>query len=102
MGWRDRDERFELHLTRRDGQRINRQPRAVTEVFELDNDKQREEIVGKHFVHMAAAAEGRTVRDHQRISEFSSWLPKYQLEIWHERFPHEPVMVSTSTRGWRD
>lgn len=102
MAWKDREQTYELHLARRDGRKIRNGPRPVTETFVLNDPEQRDKVVGKHFVYMAAAAEDRTVKPFQKVSDFHKWLPDYQIEIWHEKDRYDPVMVSTSTRGWPD
>ena len=94
--------KYELRLVRRDGQRVRRhQPSPVIETFDVNREL--DEVVGKHLVVMAAAAEGIKVpRPHQRVSEFAEWLPRYQIEVWRtDGYYREPLVVSTSTKGWR-
>ncbi|GEM_PF-6818924 len=95
-------DRYELRIARRDGREMRFEPRPVTEFFKLEDDREFEEVCGKHFIPLAAAAERVEVKPHQRVREFADWLGKYQLEIWHKDNPREPVAVSTSTHGWKD
>lgn len=100
MGWQNRD-RYELHLTRRDGKKMRHQPQPVIEEFELDREL--DQVVGKHFVWMAAAAEQIDLNPHRRVREMQNWLPQYQIEVWRAKGHWKaPEAVSTSTHGWRD
>lgn len=94
--------RYELRLSRRDGQKLDIQPHPVIEEFDLEHE--REKAVGQHFVHMAAAAENITswLTPWRKTWEFD-FLGKYQVEIWRtDGYWTEPEMVSTSTYGWPD
>lgn len=95
-------DRYELRIARRDGRELRHEPRPVVEFFTLERDYEFEEVAGKHFIPMAAAAERVEVKPHQRVREFADWLGQYQLEVWHEDNRYEPVAVSTSTHGWKD
>lgn len=102
MGWLSDDD-YDLYVTRRDGRDIrrDREPRPVRERFNPDNHEQLEETVGRHFVPMAAAAEGVDIPPtHQRLSELD-WLDNYQIEVWRtDGRLREPQVVSTATGRW--
>lgn len=94
--------RYELKLSRRDGQKLDHQPRSLVEEFDIEHE--REQIVGQHFVPMAAAAEGLSdwLTPWRKTWEFD-FLSKYQMEIWRtDGHWDEPEMVSTSTYGWQN
>lgn len=93
-------DRYELRLARRDGRELRFEPKPVVEVFYLERDYELEEVCGKHFIPMAAAAEQVEIKPWQRVREFD-WLGQYQLEVWHADYPREPRAVSTSTYGWK-
>lgn len=104
MGWLSEND-YEIRVSRRDGRpiRSDREPRPVVETFDLDDNRKVREIVGKHFVRMAACAEGEEVHSGMRIKQMQSWLPDYQCEIWRTwGGPREPELVSLSTEGWHD
>ncbi len=97
-----RRQRYELKLSRRDGRKLDHQPHPVVEEFDIEHE--REEIVGKHFVPMAAAAEDVTswLTPWRAVWEMD-FLSKYQVEIWEtDGYAKQPEMVSTSTHGWRN
>lgn len=95
-------QRYDLHLARRDGGRIHRKPHPVTETFNLDDDREVAETVGKHFVAMAAHAEEKHVAPYTRVSKLK-WLGEYQIEIWRSSgHSTSPDLISMSTHGWLD
>lgn len=94
--------RYELRLSRRDGEKLRHQPQPVVETFDLDREL--DKTVGKHFIPMAAAAEGQThkLQPHRKVWEFD-FLAQYQIEVWRTDGTFKaPEVVSTSTHGWRD
>lgn len=93
--------RYELRLSRRDGEKLRHQPHPVIEEFDLD--KELDKTVGEHFIPMAAAAEGEShkTQPHRKVWEFE-YLSQYQVEVWRtDGHWKEPERVSTSTEGWR-
>jgi len=95
---------YELHVTRRDSRKIpaSDRPHPVVEHIDLKDSEEVREVVGRHFVRMAAHAEDVTVKPHHHIHQLP-WLNEYQCEIWRTwGNPSEPEMVSFSTKGWYD
>lgn len=95
MGHRRRD-RYELRIARINGRALAHDPGPRTEMLDLDDDEEFQEICGLHFVPMACAAEGVPVYDRLQDMPF---LDDYQLEVWHRNKPRKPVATSRSTHG---
>ena len=95
---------YEIHLVRRDNRSIPKrdQPSPVVEHIDLKDQDEVNEVVGRHFVRMAACAADVTVKPKDRIRDLD-FIHDYQCEIWRTwGNPREPEMVSMSTEGWRD
>ena len=91
-----REDRYELRIARINGRALPHNPEPRTEVFDLDDDHEFQEVCGRHFIPLACAAEGVRVRD--RIQDMP-FLDDYVLEIWHRNVSRRPVATSQSTRG---
>jgi hypothetical protein len=88
-------ERYELRIERLDGGDLRHNPGDLIEFFDLDDDTEAENVLSKHFVPLACAADGHNVEDDV---EDMPWLAAYVLRVY-EPDDRNPVLAY---RGWRE
>lgn len=85
--------RYDLTIRRLNGGRLRDDvPERVIEFMDLDDDREVETVLARHFVALAASAAGETPHSDP---EFMPWLVDYVLDV-HE---HGRSEVEFSYRG---
>jgi hypothetical protein len=92
-------DRYELQISRLDGNRLRRNVDRITEFLDLSNNEQFERVCAQHFVPMAAAAAGEQLRRRRREMP---WLSDYVLHIYRPGVRSSPECSSRSMTGWED